>query len=299
MNYPTPTTAKEMYEILEQIYYDYRLKIDAYEDAGLKDLVLERMSFTEKSDEELQSDARNLVYPWYNEEYSKAKTDVNVRIETLKTSKENLIAEGEKLKENLNEEVSLSKETVIKQSIKNGYKNSDITLQKIAELEEYRLEKLAKIEEQTLAQIAKVDGEITVLVQYRESLEEEYEGYFDKKIQAKYLELKEEQEKTKREVFKYNNGLEEKEKRSKNANVSANASLKLRYLEIRSQSYSKEELVDMGYYNDVINCVCGYYETIEDASQAYKSFLADTRVLIYLEDYYGNVLTLLRSKAGG
>ena len=45
MVYQTPTTAEEMYEVLERIYYDYRLKIDGYEDAGLIDLVLDKMEW--------------------------------------------------------------------------------------------------------------------------------------------------------------------------------------------------------------------------------------------------------------
>ena len=53
MVYETPTTKEQMYEILKQIYYDYRMKIDGYEDAGLTDLILDRMEFTEKTEEEL------------------------------------------------------------------------------------------------------------------------------------------------------------------------------------------------------------------------------------------------------
>ena len=74
-------------------------------------------------------------------------------------------------------------------------------------------------------------------------------------------------------MFKYNTSLEEKEMRSKNSNLSANASLTLKYLEIRSKSFSKEDLVNIGYYEQVIKCVCAYYNTITDKIVAYQNLL--------------------------
>ena len=286
MDYQTPTTAEEMYEVLEQIYYDYRLKIDGYEDAGLVDLVLDKMEFTPKTEEELLIEARTLVTPWYDAELLKAKKVNSAKIDALKKQLNQLV-----------KEILESGKKIEKEAIKKGYYNSDLMLQKIAKIEEVKLEKLQEIENEFLTKKMDISNEISTLEECAENLENDYELYFDNKIQAKFLELKEAQEEREREIFKYNNGLVEKEKRNKNSNISANASLKLRYLEIRTKAYSREELVDMGYYNEVIKCVYAYYNSIENHQQAYTQFLNDTKVIVYLEDYYENVLAVYRAKA--
>ena len=298
MVYETPTTKEQMYEILKQIYYDYRMKIDGYEDAGLTDLILDRMEFTEKTEEELFEEARGLTIPWYDAELLKAKKTNEAKILALSKSLLSLDNEKEKRKTALESETEASMQKIQKEAIKKGYYNSDIMLQKIAKLESVRIEKLEEIESEFQLKTLEVNKEIDSLTEYGITLESDYEVYLENKINAKFLELKEKQESLKREVFQYNNGLAEKEKRSKNSNISANASLKLRYLEIRTKSYTKEELVDMGYYEEVINCVCGYYNTIANTAEAFAQFVQDTKVVIYLEDYYENVLAIYKARAG-
>ena len=298
MVYQTPTTAEEMYEVLEQIYYDYRLKIDGYEDAGLIDLVLDKMEFTPKSEEELFYEARALVTPWYDAELLKARKVNSAKIDALNKKLKELEKEKEERKTSLEKEILESSKKIEKEGIKKGYYNSDLMLDKIAKLEELKLEKLQVIENEFLSKKIEISNEISTLEEYEANLESDYNVYFDNKIQAKFLELKDTQEEREREVFKYNNGLVEKEKRNKNTNISANASLKLRYLEIRTKAYSREELVDMGYYNEVIKCVYAYYNSIENQQEAYRQFLNDTKVIVYLEDYYENVLAVYRAKAG-
>ncbi len=298
MAYQTPTSVTQMHQILRQIYFDYRLRIDAYEDAGLKDIVLERIQFNAKTDEELLSMARELVTPWYDQEYDKDKKSVETKIQALMEKKENLSYDTEKKKTALTEEVAKSKEEIKKEAIKKGYVNSDVMLSKIAKLEEYRLNKMEQIDVDANQTISSIEEEISSLQITLDALRENLNEYFENKVNAKFIELKEEQDKEEREVFKYNNSIDEKEKRSKNANISANASLKLRYLEIRSQSYSKEELVDMGYYEDVIACVRGYYDSFSNAYDAYNEFVAENKIMLYLEDYYGNLLSLYKARAG-
>ena len=115
MVYETPTTKEQMYEILKQIYYDYRMKIDGYEDAGLTDLILDRMEFTEKTDEELFEEARGLTIPWYDAELLKAKKTNEAKI--LALSKSLLSLDNEKLgssvyKERLTKHLNLHKSAI-------------------------------------------------------------------------------------------------------------------------------------------------------------------------------------------
>ncbi len=298
MAYQTPTSATQMYQILKQIYFDYRLRIDAYEDAGLEDIILERMQFNVKTDEQLLSEARELVAPWYDQEYDKEKKSVEAKIQVLMEKKENLSYDTEKKKTALTEEVAKSKKEIEKEAIKKGYVYSDVMMSKLTKLEEYRLTRIEQIDNDANQTLSSLEEEISALQITLSALRENLNEYFENKVNAKFIELKDAQEKEERDVFKYNNSIDEKEKRSKNANLSANASLKLRYLEIRTKSYSKEELVDMGYYEDVIACVRGYYDSFTNAYEAYNQFVADNKIIVYLEDYYGNLLSLYKARAG-
>ena len=52
----------------------------------------------------------------------------------------------------------------------------------------------------------------------------------------------------------------------------------------------------MGYYTDAINCVCAYFDTLS-ALTAYQQIAHDTKVAIYLDDYYSNVVYMYKTLA--
>ena len=117
-----------------------------------------------------------------------------------------------------------------------------------------------------------------------------------KKVNAKIEELKQKQDETERSVFKYNNGIEEKVQKYRNTIAEANANLMLKFLEIRGGEYSKSELVEMGYYESVINCVCSYFDTL-DAMTAATQIGKENKLMIYLDDYYDTVLYMYQQRA--
>ena len=91
------------------------------------------------------------------------------------------------------------------------------------------------------------------------------------------------------EVFKYNNGLDEKEQRYLNTIKQTKASLKLRYMDISTGEFTKDQLVEMGYYADVVKCVCGYFDRL-DPYTAFQDIASEKKLAIYLDDYYQNVI---------
>ena len=125
-------------------------------------------------------------------------------------------------------------------------------------------------------------------------LEQTLKEFHDLEIEAKALDLKDEQDKIEREVFKYNNNLDEREKRYNNSLQQTYANLKIRLLELSGREFSKEELVEMGYYRDVVNCVTAYYDSFS-ATVAYNDYARDTTLPIYLDDMYENILVRFRS----
>ena len=68
MQWETPTTKQKMYEVLQDIFYYYRIRREAWDDLDLVPLELTRMEFTSLSDQELLEKARLKVLPDTNKE---------------------------------------------------------------------------------------------------------------------------------------------------------------------------------------------------------------------------------------
>jgi hypothetical protein len=165
-----------------------------------------------------------------------------------------------------------------------------------AKLESDKNVKIADITANKNKLIMTYSAEKQALENKLESADEYFKNTHEKDVDKKVLELKKEREQLTMEVFKYNNGLDEKEQRYENSIKQNQMSLKIRYLEVTTGEFTKDQLIDMGYYQDVVDCVTGYFNTL-DASEAYYKFKEQSRLVIYLDDYYDNVLYLYRSAA--
>ena len=87
------------------------------------------------------------------------------------------------------------------------------------------------------------------------------------------------------------------EQRYSNSIKETKASLYIRFLDVSSGEYTKDQLVEMGYYTDVIRCVSGYYDTLP-ADTAFRDMNAEGDLMIYLDDYYDQMLYAYRTSAG-
>ena len=52
----------------------------------------------------------------------------------------------------------------------------------------------------------------------------------------------------------------------------------------------------MGYYADIIRCICGYFDTLAP-STAYDLFRSENKVAVYLEEYYQQILYMYKINA--
>ena len=68
-------------------------------------------------------------------------------------------------------------------------------------------------------------------------------------------------------------------------------------MEINTQFFTKDQLVEMGYYKDVITCVSGYYDRLS-ALSAYQDITNETGLITYLDDFYESVVYMYRVRAG-
>ena len=141
-------------------------------------------------------------------------------------------------------------------------------------------------------------------LQLQISLQEEnllgLDGYLQdlhqKEINAKVLELKEEQQTLSREIERYNSGLDEKELKYRNTLKNTQADLQLRYLNIHEQGFTEDELIEMGYYNDVLDCTNAYYDTL-DEGEAYTDIKREGKLLLYLRGYYSMLVSVYKIRA--
>lgn len=297
MEFNIPTTREQMYVVLKDLFFYYRVQRKGFEGLELSPLQLEKMVFTEKSEEQLISLANSTVMPKQQREmneYVKQSTEkkltLSARLNVLPTEKQNAVDEIEKL-------YADSIAVLEKTAVKNGLAGSSVIIDKIAQLENQKNLKIADIYLKYSNEEQSIQAEIELLEQRITGAEEYFEQIFDYERQKALNDLIEDQEKTKREVFKYNNSLVEKKQRYDNEILKVNASMQIRFLDISTGELTKTQLVESGYYADVLKCVNGFYDTFSSRQSAYLHFAEEGDLKLYLDDYYQDTLSLYYNRA--
>lgn len=297
MNFTIPTTKTAMYNVLKQLFSYYRIKKDPLEETTLLPLDLDRLSYSVPTSSQLNVKAEKLVAPENQKEIlsrtEKIKTQIDLCNAEILTINSNFDINLEKIIKNYEDSYDKFQKT----AIKNGLINTSAYLDKIAKIEQEKLEKINILTEEKDQKITALQSKLTVLNTNLSEVNSYFSALHLARKTAKATELLDSSEQIYRDVCKYNTGLDEKEQRYKNTLAQANANLKLKYMEITQGEYSKDELVDMGYYDDVVKCVTGYYDTLT-ALNAYNDILRESKLTIYLDDYYQNVVYMYGSRAG-
>ena len=297
MEFNLPTTKSQMYTILNDLFYYYRVRREGFEEVNLQELVLERLSYTPITDSEIFVKAGPMLAPEQRREFLEYTNSLVKQIteidEKIGLAESNAQSEIDSVTELYNQSI----EKVENQALKAGLINSSVVVDKTAVFEDSKNAKIAVINAKKNALISELNATKTALNNQLSSAESDYNVIFQADIEKKVSELKDERANLSMEVFKYNNGLDEKEQRYANSIKQTKASLQLRFLDIRAGEFTKDELVEMGYYEDVMKCVCGYYDTLS-ATAAYQDISNESKLAIYLDDYYPNIIYLYKSRAG-
>ncbi len=296
MDFNTPTTKAEMFDVLSDIFVYYRINKVFYQGVVLENLELPRIELQMPLDSALLERARFNVYSAHTKSKLDYTDKIKDKIIELK-SKLSSIEDAEKLAlSELEEKYRLAIKTLNEQSLNEQIEDSGLRYSKIYQLEKERAEQIALANAKYEQEKKEISAKIVILNEELSSAEELYVDINENEVQAEFLKLKEQEEDRFNEIFKYNNGLEEKELRYRNTIKQAQANLELKFLSIRSMNLSKDELIELGYYNDVIACVCGYYNTLT-AKTAYNDILNESRLMIYLDDYYQDIVFLYQTRA--
>ncbi len=297
MEFTLPTTKEEMYEVLEQLFNHYRVRKEGFEEVSLEELALERLNIDFETDSELMTKAQELLKAEHEREIKEYQLNLTSKIKEMQ-EKITLIEENSE--EEIAKITTLYSESIAKvqnQALKAGVASSTIVIDKTALLEDSKNQKIALLTQEKNDKVANLLAEIEKLNLLLSNSQEYFSLVHQKEIEKKFIELSDNREEKKIEIFKYNNGLDEKEQRYSNSIKQTKSSLHLRFLDIKAAEYTKDQLVEMGYFKDVINCVCAYFDTLEPL-YAYQAFLSEKQLMVFLDFYYEQVALLYKYKAG-
>lgn len=297
MSFNIPTTKQEMYEILQEIYKYYRIDREIYSPIDLKELDLKELTYKELTEEELKERAKEILKSEQQEKVLKRKESLKEQIDTLTKKKSQLKSDLVAELEKIDSEYTASEEKVKIEATKKGFAHSNIVLDKLAELEKAKNNSKQKTQREYDESISQIESEIATLKELLENADSYYSDIFDSEITAKVIGLKETQQEKIEEIFKYNNGIQEKLQKYANSIKEKNMSFKLKYMDISTSTFTKEQLVEMGYYDDIIKCVCGYYDMLSP-KEAYADIITESKIAFYLEDFYQNIIYMYKSRAG-
>ena len=296
MQFNLPTTKEEMYQILNDLFYYYRVRREGFEEVNLIDLNLTRLKYIEKTTQEFINKATTLLSAKHEREKLEYQNEIDIKI--LELNKKITLLEENATKQ-IEEITAMYDQSILKvenQAVKAGLINSSIVADKTAVLEEGKNQKIAVLTQEKDEKVSSILSEIKGLNSKRASATEYFNRIHQKEIDAKIIELKDKEEQNKNEVFKYNNSLDEKEQRYSNTIKESKCSLRLRFLDISSGEYTKDQLIDMGYYRDVMRCIAGYYDTLEPLP-AYQDMLDEKKLCVYLDHYYDTFVSSYRFNA--
>ena len=135
MQYETPTTKSELITTLKEIYHFYRIQRIEAPKVNLQALVLPKLSFVEKSEEELIEQATILISASQQREKNKTVQEINEKLASL----EILIASANQTTQSLIEKITelytTSQEKIREEGTIKGFATSNAVLDKISQLE--------------------------------------------------------------------------------------------------------------------------------------------------------------------
>lgn len=296
MEYSIPTTKDEMYETLKDVYQYYRINRESFMPTSITDLSLPRITFTPLTDTQLGTKAQVLVGAEQEKEKLTRKEKLNSEISKLNEQIADLSEQEDELVNKITEDYDNSENKVRLEATKRGFNDSNAVVNKIAELENLKNSAISAVRLNLSAKRTALTGEKTALTTELSNINTYYSALFTAMVNKKKVELSDDQEKFKISIDKYNNNQEEKENKQQISTALSNANLQVRFLELKQFDCTKEQLVNMGYYADVLAIVTGYYNTLS-ASSAYQDIATESKLMFYLDDFYEDTVYLYKMRA--
>ena len=296
MIFDTPTTRDEMCEILQEIFYYYRIRREADTEVNLSAVELDRMVYTPLTENQSYAKAECRLKSAQTEKVLNYKRGLSDEINELTAKIALLETQKTAAAQQTRADYALATQKAEREAVKRGIAQSSAVIDKLVDLQTDLAAAVNRSDAAYDEKIAAAQARLTALQTRLNGADTYYSQVFEYEILAEQQKIKDEDAKLAREVFRYNNGLDEKEQNSANGVLTSARSLELRYMGVSANSFTKDQLVEMGYYKDAIDCVCAYYDTLS-AVAAYQGIAHDTAVAVYLDDYYSNVVYMYKTLA--
>ncbi|MBE5736801.1 MAG: hypothetical protein E7348_00165 [Clostridiales bacterium] len=297
MEFNLPTTKAQMYVVLNDLFYYYRIRREGFQGINLLPLDLDKMSTAVPTDTELNTTANTLLSASHEREIKNYQQEISLEITEIQTKIDLVNQNSAKQVDEVNQLYEQSLKKIQGQIASSGLINSSIIIDKTAQLEQEKNAKITEINLSCDSEVASLTAKKTALEKKLDDSSTYFSSIHSKEKTAKVVELKEDRKKLSNEIFKYNNAIEEKIQRYDNSLKEINASFELRFLDITSGEITHDQLVEMGYYEDVIRCVCGYYDTL-NATDAFYDISSERKLAIYLDEYYTEIVYTYKVRAG-
>lgn len=296
MQFDLPTTKEGMYETLNDIYVYYHNRMADYDGIVLQPLSITKLTAPQYTDAEIRALASAMLKGKQEERLTAYKIKLKDKQDEIADKIIKKKEEYAALKLKTAESYETAKTKLNKTAIKNGLAASGIWADKTAGIEKEKNLAIAAVEAEEKGELALLEQKSKDLALALENAASFYQDLDAAEITSKVQELKQSNSEYEKEVAKYNAQASEKELKYGNNILQINASLRLRFLQIHATGLTKDELVQLGYYQDALNCVCAYYNTLA-AQAAYDDIKNESKLIIYLDDYYQNVLYLYKTRA--
>jgi len=291
MQFETPTTKAEMYATLKEIYTAYRLQSPVYKEETLIDMTIPTLTVPNKTQAECDAEATLNLSAEHTREIERVKSELEDKILALDLAAEKFNQEKVEKINNIQLEYEKKLEAVNNQSLEKGVSVSSIFIAERNKIAKEQAEKIVEQEKYYDFRASQLQAEKEVLTTRLSSVEEYFSPIHQKEIDALSAKLYKEYQEKKLDVEKHNNSVYEKNVKYKNVIIQNRASFELKFMEVRRE-YTTSELIDMGYYEDVLRCVFGYYDTLS-VDDAYEDVIYEQDLMYYLDTYYEGVIKLL------
>jgi hypothetical protein len=296
MEFTIPQNHQQLMDTLRDIFVYYRVKKQDFNPSEMQKISLEKLADNFRTEEQLIELATTMLKGEHEKQIFEYRQGLENQLQSvykeIETAEKSYIDTVNALNARYGAEIEEYKLW----ASRNGIMKGDIYIEKVSKIKAELSELKEKANAEKENKIKSLTEKSQSLTQAIENASEYFKPMHTAEIQSKTACLIEEENKLKTEVVKYNNGVDEKNIKYSNYVEQMRSSLMLRYMEIRSEPLSKDELVNIGYYADIIDCVDGYYSTLSP-QDAYNDFISDGKIGMYLEDYYQILLTHYKTKA--
>ncbi|MFA5758329.1 MAG: hypothetical protein WC942_03000 [Clostridia bacterium] len=174
-------------------------------------LGLEKMSYTEPTEEEITQQAENSLSDYKQNSVSNIEEETETEKENLLNSKAGLISSADEEKTETASVYAKAKDSTEKDALKRGLARSSIVINQLAAFTNNEINEYQKISDELSSALKNIENSIANLEIKKQNSLNNFNITYAIKLSEKIANLEAEQEEKEAEVIKYNNEIAEKE----------------------------------------------------------------------------------------